>query len=76
MEAYNDPLPLLPGKSRVKCALTRDLMGGPKGPPGGFSSITQIRLGIELWNFQYLSAHQFYASSENNLPEVTKGQKL
>ena len=29
--------------------LTRDLMGGgPLGPPGGFSSITQIRLGIAL----------------------------
>ena len=31
--------------------LTRYLMGGGgggKGPPGGFSSITQIRLGIEL----------------------------
>ena len=39
-------------------------MGGPKGPPGGFSSTTQIRLGIALWNFQYLSGHQFYASSE------------
>ena len=28
--------------------LTRDLMGGPLGPPGGFSSITQIQLGIAL----------------------------
>ena len=45
-------------------------------PPGGFSSITQIRLGIALWNFQYLSDHQFYASSEKILPEVTQGQKL
>ena len=28
--------------------LTRDLMGGPKDPPVGFSPITQIRLGISL----------------------------
>ena len=57
--------------------LTRDLMGGPFGPPlMVFSSITQIRLGIALWNFQYLSGHQFYASSEKILPEVTQGQKL
>ena len=40
--------------ARVKCVikvgvLTRDLMGGgPKGPPVGFSPITQIRLGIAL----------------------------
>ena len=50
------------------CKLSRDLMGGGgegKGPPGGFSSITQIRLGIALWNFQCLSGHQFYTSSEN-----------
>ena len=46
--------------------------GGPKGPPGGFSSITQIRLGIELWNFQYLSGHQFYASSEKIYPRSPK----
>ena len=50
--------------------------GGPKGPPVGFSPITQIRLGIALWNFQYLSGHQFYASSEKILSEVTQGQKL
>ena len=59
--------------------LTRDLMGGggPKGPPPvGFSPITQIQLGIALWNFQYLSGHQFYASSKKILPEVTQGQKL
>ena len=50
--------------------------GGAKGPPVGFSPITQIRLEIALRNFQYLSGHQFYASSEKNLPEVTQGQKL
>ena len=61
----------------ARALLTRDLMeGGPLGPPGGFSSITQIRLGITLWNFQYLSGHQFYASSQKILSEVTQGQKL
>ena len=50
--------------------------GWGKGPPGVFSSITQIRLRIALWNFQYLSEHQFYASSKKILPEVTQGQKL
>ena len=46
--------------------------GGGKGPPGGFSSISQIRLGIALWNFQ----HQFYTSSEKKFSEVIQGQKL
>ena len=55
----------------IRESLARDLMGGPKGPPGGFSSTTQIRLRIALWHFQYLSGHQFYASSEQILPEVT-----
>ena len=49
---------------------------GAQRAPVGFSSITQIRLGITFWNFQYLSGHQFYASSEKNLPEATQGQKL
>ena len=52
------------------------MRGGPKGPPVGFSPITQIRLGVALWNFQYLSGRQFYASSEKILSEVTQGQKL
>ena len=51
-------------------SLTRDLMGGP--PPVGFSPITHIRLGIALWNFQYLSGHQFYASSEKFCPRSPK----
>ena len=43
---------LAPGhiRSGLQVTLTRDLMrgGGPKGPPVGFSPITQIRLGIAL----------------------------
>ena len=52
--------------------LTRNLMGGPKGPNGGFSSMAQIRLRIELWNFQYLSAHQFYESLKKIYPRSPK----
>ena len=38
--------------------------GGGQSPPGGFPSMTQIRLGIALRQFQYLYGHQFYESSE------------
>ena len=55
--------------------LTRNLMG-EQWASGGFPSITQIRLGIALGNFQYLSEHQFYASSKKIGPKVTQGQKL
>ena len=61
-----------PQLRRTLFALTRDLMrGAQRAPPVGFSPITQIRLGIALWNFQYLSGHQFYASTEKKLSEVT-----
>ena len=47
-------------------------MGGPKAQ----IQITQICLVENNANFQYLSGHQFYVSSENVFLEVTQGQKL
>ena len=55
--------------------LTRALMGSSKGPPCRFSWITRICLGVSLWNFQFLSGHQFYVSSKNVI-WVTQGQTL
>ena len=41
-------------------------MGVAKGPLWFFVN-KSIRLGVAVWNFPYLSGHQFYISSERNI---------
>ena len=54
--------------------LTLAPLGGPKGPPCGFSQIAPEVLGISLWNLPYLSGQQFHTLCQKIRTQVIIGQ--
>ena len=63
-----------PHHLQAKLALTLAPLGGPKGPPCGFSQIAPEVLGISLWNLPYLSGQQFHTLCQKIRPQVIIGQ--